>query len=285
MAFDVGAGIANAADQAGKLAGIAALEQQKSGLEAERLKLANDLAGERESKGRQETAALTTKENTRHEGFLSTEAVEDRKNALAVAGISAGSAAATANAHLKGIQMQIDHAERQPDYKVSDDGTLFTIPKQSKDASGTPVPSKANPVLGADGQPMKVANPEKAKAQSDLIKLTQEEMSSLTRQYEIEYRQAATELTTALKSPSAMIDPEKDPGIAAARKNLLDVQKKYEPQIKAYQRRAQLLSEALTGKTGLSTPTPTGKSLSDFDRGPAAPSAPSPSDSLINGNY
>jgi hypothetical protein len=274
MVFDVSAGLSQMGESVGRVAGLAALEQQKSGLEAEKIRLASDLAGERESKGRQETAALQSKENVRHEGFQATENELNRKAQLEAHRISADSAAATANAHLKGIQMQIDHAERQGDVKIGEDGAGLLINR----ATG-----KSTPLLDDKGAPLKFSNPEKAKAQAELIQLTRDQMTATTRQYEIEYRQASTELTTAMKSPGAMLDPQKDPGVLEAKKRLEEIQKKYEPQIKLFQQRASQLSEALTGKTNLTAPAPAGKSLSDFDRSraPSAPTAPS-SGGLIN---
>lgn len=259
MVFDPGAGVAAAGEAMGKVAGLATLEQQKSGLETEKLKLANDLAMTRESKGRQETAALQSTENQRHEGFLTSEGKLNRESSERTAGMTAGT-------HLQGIKLQIEAAEKQGEIKIGEDGTGLLINRKT---------GKTTPLLDDSDMPLKFANPEKAKAQAELITTTRDQLTSTVRLYETDLKQAQAELTAALKSPNAMIDPQKDPGVIEARKAIDAVRQRYEPKLQMMTGRMNQLYTALGVKADLPNQAPAGKSISDFDRTPA-PAAPAP---------
>jgi hypothetical protein len=99
--FNVAAGLSQMGETVAKVTGAAALEQQKSGLETERLKLANQLAAERESKGRQEAHGLDMQKLDKTQTFTAGESEKDRANRLEATRISAGASVAAA-------KMQID---------------------------------------------------------------------------------------------------------------------------------------------------------------------------------
>lgn len=287
MAFDVGAGIAAMGEQVAKVTGLAALEQQKSGLENERLKLANDLATTRESKGRQESHVLDMEKLDKSQTFQASEGDKTRATQLESARIHASTAGASAAAHLQGIREQIAFQQGQPDYKVSDDGTLLSIPKQSKDASGKVVPSTATPVAGADGKPIHVANPEKAQAVAKLVEVTKDQLTNTTRLYETDVKQVQAELAAALKTPGAMIDPTKDAGVIEAKKALDAVRQRYEPTINTLNKRLDGLYSDLGVKAGRPGSGQSGYDWSKYTKGggapaPAAPDAPSAGGGLIN---
>lgn len=244
MAFDVGAGLAQVGQTVTQVAGAGMLEQQRATLEQQRLQLANDLAGQRESAGRQETAALSAAENRRHEAFQAGEGEKNRAAQLEAHKISAGASAASAATHLQAVREQIAAAEKLGDFHYNDDGTASMVNKRT---------GVATPVLGPDGQPRKFANPEKAKAQAELITTTKGQLDSTIRLYEADLKQAQAELTQAMKSPMAMVDPAKDPAVAEARKAVEAVRQKYEPRIATMTGRLDQIYSDLGVKAGLPT--------------------------------
>lgn len=276
MAFNVGAGLAQMGQATSQFTGLAALEAQKSGLEMEKLKVANDLAMERESKGRQESAALQSAENQRHEGFLGAEGEKNRQATLEGHRISAGSAAATAAAHLQGIRMQLDAAAEQGDFRLGAEGEGMLVNRRT---------GKVTPILDADGKPKTFMDPEKAKAQGELITTTRNQLDSAVRLYETDLKQAQAELSAALKSPMAMTDPNKDPSVEAARKQIEQIRAQHEPKITALNNRLTSLYTQLAGKAKIDTTAgPTGApSLDSFIRKPTEPETPAtPGAGLIN---
>lgn len=285
MAFDVGAGLAQLGETAGKFAGLAALEQQKSGLETERLKLANDLAMTRESAGRQEQHALDIDKLGKVQAFEAGENEKNRATTLEAHRISAGASVAAAGMHLQAAREQIAAMERQPDYKVADDGTLLMIPKKV----GVGGSVTATPVLDANGAPQKVANPDKAKAQAELLTTTRTQVENLYHLYSADLKQAQADLTQAQKSPESITNPKI---VEDARKAVEDVRARYQPKIEAMTNRMNALYNELGVKAQVNTgAAPAGApSLDTFLRMPTAPAAPSTppagSSGLINtGNF
>lgn len=254
MPFDPGAGLAQVGDTVGKFAGLAALEQQKSGLEAERLKLANDMAMTRESAGRQEAHTLELDTLGKRQAFEGTENEKNRAATLEAHKISAGASLAAAGMHLQATRETIAATERLGDFHYNDDGTASLVNKRS---------GVATPVLGADGEPRKFANPEKARAQAELITTTRDQINSTVRLYETDLKQAQGELQAALKSPGAMVDPAKDPGVLDAKKNIDAIRQRYEPRITTMTNRMNQLYSELGVKAGI--PTQGGAGVLKYD--------------------
>jgi len=244
MAFNIGAGLSQMGQATSQFTGLAALEAQKSSLETEKLKIANDLAMQRESAGRQEAAALQTAENQRHEGFLAKEGEANRAAQLEGHRISAGSAAATAAAHLKGIQMQLDAQAAQGKFELGQDGVGYRVDLRS---------GKAEPIVGDDGKPRIFKDPEKTLATNKLLQVTHDDMTSLARQYELELRQATQVYQTLAKDQLAAVDPEKQKALKEAAAEVKAVQSKFEPKLDALRGRMRDLSEQLGLKSGIQT--------------------------------
>lgn len=280
MAFNVAAGLSQMGETVAKVTGLAALEQQKSGLETERLKLANDLAMQRESAGRKEQHGLNLETLEKQQTFQASEGDKTRATQLEAHRISASASMASAGAHLQGVREQIAAAEKLGEFHYNEDGTASMVNKRS---------GIATPVLGDDGQPKKFQNPEKAKAQAELVTTTKLQLDSTVRLYEAELRQAQTELTQALKSPMAMVDPSKDPSVTEARKALDAVRKKYEPKIDTMSKRLESLYSDLGVKSGMPGSKAQAYDLNKYIKGrdtppPAAPGTPVPGTGLID-NY
>lgn len=99
--FNVAAGLSQMGETVSKFAGTAALEQQRADLQKQSLILSNQLAGERESKGRQEQHGLNMQTLDKTQAFTAAESEKDRANRLQATGISAG-------ASITAARMQID---------------------------------------------------------------------------------------------------------------------------------------------------------------------------------
>ncbi len=119
MAFDIGAGLSEAGKSVAQTAQAYTLEAQKADLEKEKVLLADQLAGVREEKGR----AHQTSERVATQTFQGGENEKTRTNQVDIAnigakahvqaaGIGAGATIAaareSAQAHLLGIQKQLD---------------------------------------------------------------------------------------------------------------------------------------------------------------------------------
>lgn len=90
MAFDFSAGLANAGEAVAKTAGAWTLEAQKSALEMDKVKLADELAGKRESAGRQEQGLINAVAVEKAQIFKGSESEKDRATQLQGHQISAG---------------------------------------------------------------------------------------------------------------------------------------------------------------------------------------------------
>lgn len=88
--FDVGAGLAEMGKTVAQTASVALLETYKSDLDKDRLKLANELAMERESKGRKEAHGYDMEKLDKTQAFQSGENEKERQNRITTTGMSVG---------------------------------------------------------------------------------------------------------------------------------------------------------------------------------------------------
>lgn len=104
MAFDVGAGLANMGEAVAKTAGAWTLEAQKSALEMDKVKLADELAGAREEKQR----GFLTSERVSGQEFQSKEKGLDRSTQTEVANIGLKGHMVSAGATIRAQQIAAD---------------------------------------------------------------------------------------------------------------------------------------------------------------------------------
>lgn len=97
MAFDVSRGLAAMGGAVDKMAGDTMLDLQRAELQKQAAILANDLATERESKGRAEAHGYAMETLGKQQEFQAGENKADRENRLATTNISAGASIAVAN--------------------------------------------------------------------------------------------------------------------------------------------------------------------------------------------
>jgi hypothetical protein len=99
--FNVAAGLSEMGGTVAQVAGAAALEQQRSELQKQILILSNQMAGERESKGRAEAHGYDMAKTDKVQTFAAGESEKDRANRLEATKISSG-------ASITAAKMQID---------------------------------------------------------------------------------------------------------------------------------------------------------------------------------
>ena len=99
--FNVAAGLSEMGGTIAQVAGAGALEQQRAELQKQSMILADQLAGVRESKGRQEQHGLNMQTLDKTQTFAAGESEKDRANRLQTTSISAG-------ASITAAKMQID---------------------------------------------------------------------------------------------------------------------------------------------------------------------------------
>lgn len=120
MAFDIGAGIAQAGTDVAKLAGAGALEEQKAAAEQAKITLMDQLATVRETAGRQQTHDLGMIAQKDKQTYESGEKVLDRssreKEANIHAGATLGAAREAGSAHRDAAKTTADAAERMNTY-------------------------------------------------------------------------------------------------------------------------------------------------------------------------
>lgn len=113
MPFDISNGLANAGTAVAATAGQYALESQKAELENQKVMLADQLAGKRESAGRQEqgliNATAADKLQTFQGGQNDLNRASEEKRTTTSANATLGSARYTADAHLQGINLEADY--------------------------------------------------------------------------------------------------------------------------------------------------------------------------------
>lgn len=287
MVFNVGNGLSEMGKSLNQTFQAYNVEAQKAELETQRLKLANDLAMERESLGRKETAAFAETAAEKQRGWQSGEFQLNRdseerrtkmqnETSITTAGISAGAQlqaareniAARASENEKHIAAQFKLANT---FKLNDDGAASLV---------NPVDGKVTKLTDADGNAVKFSNPDVARAQGELVKLTTEQLSALTRQRATDLQQAQADLKEVMKPPGPMTNPN-DPELQRARARVEQVKQQYDPQITALNQRLNSIAGQLATNGKLNVQGPGGSAkLSDFDRGPP----PGPSGSPAAGS-
>lgn len=124
MAFDIGAGLSEMGKTVAQATSVGMLEQMKSQNEIERIKLANDLAAERESRGRKEAHGYDMEKMDKEHTFRAAESKADRENRLQTTQISAGATIYSANTQLQaareGIAARIKEAEADRGFRLGE---------------------------------------------------------------------------------------------------------------------------------------------------------------------
>lgn len=211
MAFDFGAGLAAMGETVAKLGGAAALEAQRAELAKESMVLANELAGERESRGRKESHGYDMEKLGKTQEFdkwkvETTEAGANSRNAASV-GASLAVARMGIDARAAENDKMIQANERMASQmKIGADGTAFSV---------NPVTQTVTP-LTVNGEPMKFADPEEAKARLELVKVRTAQIRDVNQTYqpqiqslESSLRAMQKEMVTGQKPSAEMIDTEK----------------------------------------------------------------------------
>lgn len=240
MALDVSAGLSQMGESVGKVAGLAALEQQKSGLEAEKIRLANDLAGQREEKQRQ----FTTSERVSTQQFTSGENKENRDNAVKLAnitadaavksaGIHAGGTIAAANisatSHLAGIDKQLAQNKPLIDAEALAKSITNTNAQMVQDARKEITDARAS------GDPARVRAAQQKEYDATYSSQAQVQQVSLYQSQAKLIESALTAAQTklvALQDPMKTMTPESKAVAAQLQKQVDDLQRQFQAAVK-----------------------------------------------------
>lgn len=280
MPFDPSAGLSEAGKTIAATTGAALLESQKADFEMQKVKLADELAGLREGKHRE----FLTSERVETQKFTGGEGDKTRANQLDVAKIglqghlaSAGAAIQSANIHAASIEKQIAaENDRATVLQPNADMTVSLVNK---------VTGKATPLLGADSKPIKVRDPDLAKAQYEAIRTVENDKKEIRLKYATDLSVAQSELNKLLSQPMAMSDETLKKPIAAAKKYLDEKAAQRDAELAPYNERSRKLVESLSHNIAETTG---GQDLNKYFKIPAASPGVTPSmqgigsDSLLN---
>lgn len=307
--FDVSAGLAEMGKTVSQTMSVAMLEQMKAANEESRIKLANDLATERESRGRKEAHGYDMEKMEKDQTFKAAEGKADRDNRLATTGMSVGGQLASTRMTIdaRREEAELDRkaraAERQADYDFrrtereadqdfrsaetqkdrdaraqerdkSIEAQLRSHTKTEVRADGTawrfnPVTGDLAPVLDAEGKPVKFRDPLEARAQTEALATSKEQLNQTIRLYRDELTTAERDLESARKGVLDPTERDKDPSVRAAQKRVDEIRAAYQPKINEYNQRTNALIQYLLKQAGIAAPRGSengGPSLDDFNR-------------------
>ncbi len=312
MVFNVGNGLSEMGKSLNQTFQAYNVEAQKAELETQRLKLANDLAMERESVGRRETAQYAEQAAEKQRGWQSGENLADRtsrekmaeennRTAITTAGISAGASRYTVDQRTKEANARLDferevfannktEAEEKRRFerevfenrKVEntknleaqyDALTKIQIGDDGAAYTVNPATGKVTP-LKVDGESLKFRDPDVAKAQHEMARLKISQLNDLTRTYTPQIQGLEESIRKLSADPMAAVDAEKKQTLAEAQGRLKALTERYAAEQAPIVNDLNRYSRAFESKGKVGDQGPTGGAkLSDFDRGPP----PSPS--------
>lgn len=292
--FDVGAGLAEMGQAVAKTAGVALLEQQKSDLDKERLVLANELATERESRGRKEAHGYDMEKLDKTQAHQADQNEKDRQNRITTTGMSVGGQLASTRMSIdarreeaaedrKLRQQEINDRfilGREAERRHSEDATALnnyrekTLELQLKEKGalrqtedGTwvvanPATKEITPLLDANGERARLRDPEQQRAlAAQLTALDHaEERLDARRKQDLDLE------GSKLKDAQKIMDTD---AVKEAQKRIDEVKALYDKQLKDIQNQRLNASRLLLGRVQIQSGGAgkvTGKpSPSDFD--------------------
>lgn len=224
MAFNIGAGLSAMGASVANTAGSEALEMQKSNLESQRDILADQLAGARESKGRQEAGEIAATaagkqqefekglENTK-EIFAASEsskqlsAQEQEETARNLTTLSAAHISAAASTAVAKMETDANSTETGFDAKT---GNIVRYNK---------VTGASSTLTNPDGTPLTLTNPAQWQGVRDLTSKTDAEIRSIGTTYSAIVRADQDNIDKALAAAGG---DEKNSDVAEAKQRMAD---------------------------------------------------------------
>lgn len=262
--FDVGAGLAKAGEMVGQVAMVGAIVQQRAALERQRLELANELAGQRESAGRQEEAALRGAENEKQRGFLAGENEKNRASEERRTGMSTGATLAAARMQIEARREETEKViaakrEAATELQIGEDGVAYAVNPISRQVER----------LKIDGQPLKSRDRDQAKAQTEMIRTYATQLSDLSRSYVPQINALEATVRTLEKDPLAKVDPQAKRELERAQAEVKALRERYEEERLPLINKLNQIGVSLGAKAKIGSSAPTGaRPLSDFIRKP-----------------
>lgn len=309
MAFDIGAGLAEAGKSVAQTAQAYTLESQKAELEKEKVLLADQLAGVREEKQR----GFITSERVATQEFSGGENEKNRANTLAVANIgleghkiSAGATIAAAQIgaterryatdkqfetnknELTERRYATDKAFEQHKYAIDEQikagitgASKLSIGDNGEAFSVNPVTKEVVPLKGADGTQLKFRDPEVARAQAELIKNKSSQLTDINRIYVPQIIDLENNIAKLQGGSMSMLDETKQQ-INEMKGRLKTIRDQFDSERAPLVRDLNAYGEALITKGKLTGATPSSLGVTgvpdpaQFDRRLKNPTAPPP---------
>lgn len=241
MAFNIGAGLAEAGKSIAASAQAYGLESQKAELEKERLTLADQLAGAREEKGRifqtkerEATQAFTGGENEKNRTQAKELAQLAADTSIKTAGISAGATlgAARMNIDARHEERRLDRAEQKPllDAEVLAKSIANTNQQMVQDARKEIADARAS------GDPARIKAAQQKEYDATYSSQSQVQQTSL---YQAQAKligdalQAAQAKLVAMQDPVKGLTPEGKAMTAQLQKQVDELQRQYMAAVRA----------------------------------------------------
>lgn len=234
MAFNFEAGLSSLGESVAKTAGAWTLEAQRAELQKEAMALADQMASVRDEKQR----GFLTGEREATQKFTSGEKALDRTSEEKRTSMSSGASLEAARIHARSIEKQIDaENNRATVLQPNADMTVSLVNK---------VTGKVTPLLGADDKPIKVRDPDLAKAQYEAVRAVENDKKEIRLKYQTDLSLAQSELNKILQNPMATQDETLKKPIEAARKYIDEITQKRDAELAPYNERSRQLIDALT---------------------------------------
>lgn len=304
MAFNIGQGLAGAADAVAKTAGTMTIESQRAELQKELVVLADQMATRRDDAQR----GFLSSERVAGQEFQGGQKELDREaqreiqklqseTSLATAGIAAGATKYSTDARTEESRLTREQSKDEFTRKLEADtekATGFQIGEGGVGYLVNKVTGKSDAVKDEKGEPIKFRDPDAAKAQYEAIRGVTEEKRAINQQFGPQLAQANARVLQAQKPtmPGLPQTPEDKKAAADARAEYAALQRQYREMMEPLTLKGNRLTEALLGNGKSATPSAAAGVISYDASGnrieadaPARPPSGMPGGLIMNQNY
>lgn len=237
MAFNFSAGVS----MMGSAIADSALDFQKAAAQKEMMVLADQMAGVRDEKQRtfQSSERVETQKHTASENAL------NRVTQIEAANIGLKGSLASSGASLQSARIHADSVAKQ--IAADNDRAVILQPNADMTVSRiNKVTGRTELVLGEDKKPIKVRDPDLAKAQYEAVRAVENDKKEIRLKYQTDLSLAQSELNKLLAQPMAMQDETLKRPIAQQRKLLDEITRKRDDELKPHEERSRRLIESLS---------------------------------------
>lgn len=281
--FNIGAGFAQMGETVGRVAGLAFLEQQKSGLEAERLRLANDFAMQRQT----QQQGFEMEKLGKTQEFQKGESALDRASAEKRTAMSAGASVESARISAGGAMARL---EKEIEFRTQSAGRIDIDHDTGEAQIVNPITGKVKPLLKEDGTPAKIRDPDEARMIAKSMDTLNTQLDRVNDRYAPELRRIGERIEGMTKGTNSIyLGNDKDGKPTAQQQELNSLLEQQEKLLKTWdsarsplERDLAALRRRVTGSTPAPGSRPPLSSFGGASRTPAMPEPPQPGNGIIN---